>query len=42
MKSEAATAALLRYNADRSEQKRRDVQTALAELAEDPRQPINK
>jgi predicted RNase H-like nuclease (RuvC/YqgF family) len=32
----------LRYNADRSEQKRRDVQTALAELAEDPRQPINK
>jgi predicted RNase H-like nuclease (RuvC/YqgF family) len=42
MKSEASTAALLRYNADRSEQKRRDVQTALAELAEDPRQPINK
>jgi hypothetical protein len=42
MKSEAATAALLRYNADRSEQKRHDVQTALAELAEDPRQPINK
>jgi predicted RNase H-like nuclease (RuvC/YqgF family) len=40
--NEAATAALLRYNADRSEQKRRDVQTALAELAEDPRQPINK
>jgi hypothetical protein len=32
----------LRYNADRSEQKRRDVQTALAELAEDPSQPINK
>jgi hypothetical protein len=42
MKSEASTAALLRYNADRSEQKRRDVQTALAELAEDPSQPINK
>jgi predicted RNase H-like nuclease (RuvC/YqgF family) len=42
MKSEASTAALLRYNADRSEQKMRDVQTALAELAEDPRQPINK
>jgi hypothetical protein len=42
MKSEAAPAAILRYNADRSEQKRRDVQTALAELAEDPRQPINK
>jgi hypothetical protein len=42
MKSEASTAALLRYNADRSEQKRRDVQTALAELAEHPRQPINK
>jgi hypothetical protein len=42
MKSEAATAALLRYNADRSERKRRDVQTALAELAEDPGQPINK
>jgi predicted RNase H-like nuclease (RuvC/YqgF family) len=42
MKNKAATAALLRYNADRSEQKRRDVQTALAELAEDSRQPINK
>jgi cytosine/adenosine deaminase-related metal-dependent hydrolase len=42
MKSEASTAALLRYNADRSEQKRRDVQTALAEMAEDPSQPINK
>jgi len=42
MKNEAATVALLRYNAERSEQKRRDVQTALAELAEHPRQPINK
>lgn len=36
MTHEAATAALLRYNADRSEQKRRAVQTALAEMAEDP------
>ncbi len=42
MTNDAATAALLRYNADRSERKRRDVQTALAELAEDPSQPINK
>jgi hypothetical protein len=42
MKSESATAALLRYNADRSEQKQRAVQTALAEVAEDPSQPINK
>jgi Family of unknown function (DUF6262) len=42
MTNEAATAALLRYNADRSEQKRRAVQTALAEIAEDPSQPINK
>jgi hypothetical protein len=42
MKNEAATAALSRYNADRSEQKRRAVQTALAEIAEDPSQPINK
>jgi hypothetical protein len=42
MKSEAATAALLRYSADRSEQKRRDVQTALAELAEDPSVPRQK
>jgi hypothetical protein len=42
MTNKAATAALLRYNADRSEQKRRDVQTALAELAENPSQPINK
>ena len=42
MTNEAATTALLRYNADGSEQKRRDVQTALAELAEDPSQPINK
>jgi DNA repair exonuclease SbcCD ATPase subunit len=42
MTNKAATAALLRYNADRSEQKRRDVQTALAELQENPSQPINK
>lgn len=42
MTNEAATAALLRYNAQRSEQKRREVQTALAALAEDPSQPINK
>jgi hypothetical protein len=42
MKGEASTAALLRYNAERSEQKRRDVQTALAELTENPSQPINK
>jgi cytosine/adenosine deaminase-related metal-dependent hydrolase len=42
MTSEAAIAALVRYNADRSEQKRLDVQTALAELAENPSQPINK
>lgn len=42
MTNEAATAALLRYNADRSEQKKRDVQIALAALAEDPNQPINK
>jgi cytosine/adenosine deaminase-related metal-dependent hydrolase len=42
MTNEAATAALLRYNADRSEQKMRDVQTALAKLSEDPGQPNNK
>jgi hypothetical protein len=42
MTNEAATAALLRYNAERSEQKRRAVQTALAEIAEDPSRPINK
>jgi predicted RNase H-like nuclease (RuvC/YqgF family) len=42
MTNKAATAALLRYNAQRSEQKRREVQTALAALAEDPSQRINK
>jgi predicted RNase H-like nuclease (RuvC/YqgF family) len=42
MTNNAATTALLRYNADRSEQKRRDVQTALAELSENPSQSINK
>jgi predicted RNase H-like nuclease (RuvC/YqgF family) len=42
MTNEAATAALLRYNAERSEQKRHAVQIALAEIAENPSQPINK
>lgn len=42
MTNQPAIAALLRYNSIRSEQKKRDVQTALAELTEDPNQPINK
>jgi len=42
MTNQAAIAALLRYNSLRSEQKKRDVQAALADLIEDPSQPINK
>jgi hypothetical protein len=42
MRNDAAIAALLRYNSIRSEQKKRDVQTALTELTETPSQPINK
>ncbi|BBC69107.1 hypothetical protein DSM43518_03200 [Mycobacterium marinum] len=42
MTSQTAIDALLRYNSIRSEQKKIAVQTALAELSEDPNQPINK
>jgi len=42
MTNQTAITALSRYNADRSEQKKRDVQTALAELIDDPNLSINK
>ncbi|MFD6393580.1 hypothetical protein [Nocardia sp. NPDC060259] len=42
MTTTTATAALARYNKDRSNQKKRAVQSALADLVADARQPITK
>ena len=41
MTNQIAIAAWVRYNCIRSERKKRDVQTALAELTQDPNQSIN-